>query len=481
MRHAPGGDRPDPDNSAVPDPIRRGRAPAGLPWWLDTPDAGPAAPPGPAAPGGPASPGGPAAPPDPAAASAGLAVGIVRTDGRAGHDPAEPRSDRQAAVAPSPRQGRWLDAGSRQAVGQRWLVGLLLLVLGAGAVVVRGVSFAPAERRTTGAGVPAPATTLAQATRQPVEGPLYGLQAVPEQAASPTRTLPARGPAPVTGASGSMIVRYGGWLWRQRLFGGPASPLGPVPDSPVVALSPDGQRLALVQTVQGRPTIQIRSVGGRIDRVVNGTGPAWSLDGRLAYVRIPRAVATTPSMSRNPQGPELRVIGDDSRSSVPLPAALGDAQAGWTGDGNVLLLGRGGSRAGLFRADVEGGRLEALSPARGDALTRGLLRPADAVGPLGDALAGVRPRLVALAPDGRRVALVTGVEDRSRLDVIGSSRRVRIDLPADRFRSVHWTPGGNLVWLNGQGRLWVVDMATRRVVATGPGLPRGARILGLVP
>ncbi|HEV8650731.1 MAG TPA: hypothetical protein VG276_15340 [Actinomycetes bacterium] len=385
------------------------------------------------------------------------------------------------AVAAPPRPA----AAVPPAAGQRWLVGLLVLVLGAGAVAVRGASFAPAERRTAGTQVAAPAPAVAQPSRQRARDPLYGFPVVPEQAARPLRTLPARGLAPVPGASGSMVVRYGGWLWRQRLSGGPASPVGPAPASPVLALSPDGEQLALVHTLRGRAMVEVRAIDGRVHLVVNGSGPAWSLDGRLAYVRTPsnqRAVAMTMSLSRSIPRPELRVVAGATWSTVPLPAAPADAQAGWTGDGDVLLLGRDGSQAGLFRVDVSRNRLEPLSPARaGAALARGLPRAADAAGPLGGALAGVPVSLVALAPDGRRVALVTRTQSRSRLDVIGSSGRASIDLPADRFKSVHWAPGGNLVWLHGAGHLWAVNVAKRRVAARSPGLPRGADVLGLVP
>jgi hypothetical protein len=368
--------------------------------------------------------------------------------------------------------------------GRRWLVGLLVLGLGVGAVAVRGPGFAPAERRTPAA-APAPATTLAQPGRQQATDPLSGFPVVPEPAARPGRALPTRGPAPVSGAAGSMIVRYGGWLWRQRMAGGPAAPVGPIPDTLVAALSPDGRQLALVHAVRGRQVVEVRTLDGHVQRVVNGSGPAWSRDGRLAYVRAPgsqRAVTMSMSLSRRIPGPELRVVGDGVWSTVPLPSTLGSARAGWTGDGKVLLLGRDRPMAGLFRVDVVRNRLESLSlAAGGEALALGLPRAADASGPLGNALAGTPPPLVALAPDGRRVALVTRANGRSRLEVAGPSGRVRIDLPIDRFRSVHWAPAGNLVWLHGTAHLWAVHLATRRVVGGAPGLPRGATVLGLVP
>jgi hypothetical protein len=368
--------------------------------------------------------------------------------------------------------------------GRRWLVGLLALGLVLGAVAARGPGFAPAERRPPAA-APAPATTVAQPGRQQATDPLSGFPVVPEPAARPGRALPTRGPAPVSGAAGSMIVRYGGWLWRQRLAGGPAAPVGPIPGTPVAALSPDGRQLALVHAVRGRQVVEVRTLDGHVQRVVNGSGPAWSRDGRLAYVRTPgsqRAVTMSMSLSRRVPGPELRVVGDGVWSTVPLPSTLGSARAGWTGDGKVLLLGRDRPMAGLFRVDVARNRLESLSPtAGGEALALGLPRAADASGPLGNALAGTPPLLVALAPDGRKVALVTRAKGGSRLEVAGPSGRVRIDLPVDRFRSVHWAPAGNLVWLHGTAHLWAVHVATRRVAGGTPGLPRGATVLGLVP
>ena len=375
--------------------------------------------------------------------------------------------------------------GQGRQVGQRWLVGLLVLVLGAGAVVVRNSGFAPAERRAAGARAVAPGTvTSGRPDQQQAWDSRYGSPLAPAQASRPGRTLPARKGAPVAGAAGSMAVRYGGWVWLQRLSGGRATPVAPVPDASVVALSPDGRRLALVRAVRGRPVVEVRTIGGRVHVLANGTGPAWSVDGRLAFVRTPgtqRAVTMTMSLSRNIPGPELRVVGGATWSTVPLPTALGEAQAGWTGDGNVVLLSPYGSMAGLFRVDVRRNRLESLSAARaGAALARGLPRPADAAGPLGAALSGVPASLVGLAPDGRRVALVTRVGGRARLEVLGSSGRTRIDLPADRFRSLHWAPGGHLVWLSGAHRLWAVNVANRRVVGE-PGLPRGADLLGLAP
>ena len=150
---------------------RRGRAPAEPSWWLyAVPDADPAT-------------------------SAVAAAGSVEPDGkpsqsRVGSDPAWVGSD-PSRVAPRPV------AAVPPAVGQRWLVGLLVLVLAAGAVAVRGASFAPAERRDAGVRVAAPAPTAAQPPQQRAGDPLYGLPVVPEQAARPLRTLPARGPAPV--------------------------------------------------------------------------------------------------------------------------------------------------------------------------------------------------------------------------------------------------------------------------------------------
>ena len=424
----------------APGPTRRPAAE--LPWWLEAASG--------AGPVGPAHPDADRGVEDPAAGTGPAAV-----------------------LAGPARPGR-PDRGAPPVVGQRWLVGLLLVLLGTGAVAVRGAPLAPAAEGAGGA--------RAAATRSiqvpPGQDPLSGVQVPPAPPSPPKRVL-ARPRTAVAGASGSLIVRYEGWLWRQRLAGGPAAVIGPVPDAPIGALSPDGGLLALVRSQRGRPMVEVRTVEGRVLSVANGTGPAWSLDGQLAYVRTPgsqRALTMSMSLSRGVPLPVLRVGGPSSWTSVPLPATLAEAQAGWTGDGNVPLVGRGG----LFRVDVEASRVEPLAAGGGAASARGLPRVQDA-GPLGGSLAGVPPDLVALAPGGRRVALVTRSGGRSRLEVAGSGRRTRVAMPADRFQSVHWSPAADRVWLVAARHLWAVGLATHRVVDAGPGLPAGASVLGLVP
>jgi hypothetical protein len=76
------------------------------------------------------------------------------------------------------------------------------------------------------------------------------------------------------------------------------------------------------------------------------------------------------------------------------------------------------------------------------------------------------------------VALVTGPAGRPQLEVRAAARRTTSRLPADRYRSVHWSPGGDVVWLEGEQALLAVDLASGRVGLAGPALPGGAELLG---
>jgi hypothetical protein len=304
--------------------------------------------------------------------------------------------------------------------------------------------------------------------------------------ARPRVALPGRGPMLGRGASGWMVVEYDGWLWRQPLAGGTPHPAARLPQGAVhVVLSPRGDRFALVRTRSWQTRVEVRSlVGGVVQAGSVGVNPAWSADGRLAFVRVGDRTRSAPSLSRPPSAAELHVVGARQLDVMPLPSALQAATVGWTGDGHPLLLPAGGSRLGLF--GVERGRLRQLLPAgapasrRPDALVNGLLRPRDAAGPLGAALAGVPRRLAALAADGQRVALVTGSREQPRLEVRAPGRRTTSGLPADRYLSVHWSVGGNFVWVEGERALLAVEAVSGRVVPAGPGLPAGARLLGFV-
>jgi hypothetical protein len=453
-RRAVAGSRP-------PHPHRRVRAAAGwqgLPTTLREPPApeepatapppGAGAEPGPATPDGtvggstgaaPASAGGTAPPPGGAPAGAGGPPG-----------PARGRRPRRLAVA---------------------VVGAVVVLTGLGRLVPEAPSEARAAR---------PATAVSpQLTRPP---------AVRLPTARPRAALPGRGPMLGRGASGWMVVEYDGWLWRQPLAGGTPHPAARLPQGAAhVVLSPSGDRFALVRTRSWQTRVEVRSLfGGVIQVGFNGLSPAWSPDGRLAFVRVGDRTRSAPSLSRPPSVAELHVVGERQLEVLPLPSALQAATVGWTGDGHPLLLPADGSRLGLF--GVERGRLRQLLPAgssaladrRPEALVNGLLRPRDAAGPLGAALAGVPRRLATLAADGQRVALVTGPREQPRLEVRAPGRRTISGLPADRYLSVHWSAGGNFVWVEGERALLAVEVVSGRVVPAGPGLPPGARLLGFV-
>jgi hypothetical protein len=350
-----------------------------------------------------------------------------------------------------------------------------------GAVVVlaglgRLVPEAPSEARTAPPAAPAqPRLVRPPAVRLPT--------------ARPRVLLPGRGPMLGRGASGWMVVEYDGWLWRQPLGGGAPHPAARLPQGTMhVVLSPRGDRFALVRTRSWQTRVEVRSlVGGMIESSSGGSSPAWSPDGRLAFVRLgDRTPRSAPSLSRPPAGGQLYVVGQRKLEVLPLPSALQSATVGWTGDGHPLLLPSDAGRLGLF--GVERGRLRQLLPAgsglpanrRPEALVNGLLRPHDAAGALGAALAGVPRRLAALAADGQRVALVTGPREQPRLEVRAPGRRITSGLPADRYLSVHWSVGGNFVWVEGKRALLAVEVVSGRVVPAGPGLPAGARLLGFV-
>jgi hypothetical protein len=308
--------------------------------------------------------------------------------------------------------------------------------------------------------------------------------------AKPRVSLPARGPMLGQGASGWMVVEYDGWLWRQPLAGGPPSPSARLPQgASSVVLSPKGDRFALVRTRSWQSRVEVRSlVGGVIEAGAGGFAPAWSPDGRLAFVGLESGgrAASSPSLSRPPSAPELRVVDGRQSEALALPRGLHSATVGWTGDGHPLLLSADAGRLGLF--GVEQGRLRRLLPGgsgplasgRAEALVKGLLRPRDAAGPLGAALARVPDRLAALAQGGQRVALVTGPREQPRLELHAPGRHSTAGLPADRYLSVHWSPGGNFVWVEGERALLAVEAASGRVVPAGPALFPGTRLLGFV-
>jgi hypothetical protein len=310
--------------------------------------------------------------------------------------------------------------------------------------------------------------------------------------ARPRVALPARGPMLGRGASGWMVVEYDGWLWRQPLGGGSPHPVARLPQGTgQVALSPRGDRVVVVRSSRfhsWQTRVEVRSlVGGVLEAGATGFGPAWSPGGRLGFVAVADGglTGTSPSRSRHPTGPELHLVGAGKVEVLALPPWLHGVKVGWAGDGHPVLLPPDAT-GGLF--EVEHGRLlrvlsaghGALARGRDGALATGLLRPRDAAGPLGAALASVPSSLAALAPHGQRVVLVTGPAERPRLEVRASGLRTTSGLPADRYRSVHWSPGGDFVWVEGRQALLAVEVASGRVVPAGPALPQTAELLGFV-
>jgi hypothetical protein len=451
----------------------------GLPTTLREPPEEPATAP---LPGGSGERARRAAPQEPATAAptdgsgGGARLAAPGSAGRA----AEPAGGVPASAhgAPPPDTGPPAPAGAPAGpVRGRWrrIAGAVL-----GAVVVltvlgRLVPEAPSEARAARPAAPVgPQLTRPPALRLPT--------------ARPRLTLPGRGPMLGRGASGWMVVEYDGWLWRQPLAGGTPHPAARLRQGAGhVVLSPSGDRFALVRTRSWGTRMEVRSLlGGGIQFAAAGVSPAWSPDGRLAFVRVSDRSRSAPSLSRPPVGAQLHVVGQRKLEVLPLPSTLQSATVGWTGDGHPLLLSSDASRLGLF--GVERGRLRQLLPAgsgppanrRPEALVNGLLRPHDAAGTLGAALAGVPRRLAALAADGQRVALVTGAREQPRLEVRAPGRRITSGLPADRYLSVHWSVGGNFVWVEGERTLLAVEVVSGRVVPAGPGLPAGARLLGFV-
>jgi hypothetical protein len=367
----------------------------------------------------------------------------------------------------SARPSRWLVVG---VLG----VGVLLAGLG------RLLPLAPAAPQPTRAA----STAGSLRTRQPL---------VVLPTARPRVALPARGPMLGRGASGWMVVEYDGWLWRQPLGGGAPHPVARLPQGTgQVVLSPRGDRVVVVRSSRfhsWQTRVEVRSlVGGVLQAGASGFGPVWSPDGRLAFVAVADAglTGTSPSRTRHPTGPELHLVGDGTVEVLALPGGMHGVKVGWAGDGHPVLLPPVATGGGLF--EVEHGRLlrvlaaghGALARGRDGALTTGLLRPRDAAGPLGATLASLPSSLAALAPDGQRVVLVTGPAERPRLEVRAAGLRTTSGLPADRYRSVHWSPGGDFVWVEGAQALLAVEVASGRVVPAGPALPQTAELLGFV-
>jgi hypothetical protein len=399
-----------------------------------------------------------AAPPSGGAAGDGVAweSGTAGRGAAAGHG----GSGREPA-----RPSRWLVVG---------VLGVGVVMLGLGRLLPLVPMGAPPARASSTAGGPRPRPPL-----------------VVLPTARPRVVLPARGPMLGRGASGWMVVEYDGWLWRQPLGGGAPHPVARLPQSASkVALSPRGDRVVLVRSGQQhswQTRVEVRSlVGGVLEEGAIGFGPSWGPGGQLAFVAVAAEgqVGVPPGQNRHPTGPELHLVGESKVDVLTLPGGMHGVKLGWTGDGHPVLLPQDALRSGLF--DVERGHLRRVLPAGhgalasgpAGALTTGLLRPRDAAGPLGGALASVPSSLAALAPEGRRVALVTGPAERPRLEVRAAGRRTTSGLPADRYRSVHWSPGGDFVWLESEQAVIAVEVVSGRVVPAGPALPEGAELLG---
>jgi len=336
---------------------------------------------------------------------------------------------------------------------------------------------------------------LAPTARPAAAGPLRTRQpSVLLPTARPRVALPARGPMLGRGASGWMVFAYAGWLWRQPLGGGVPDPVSRLPEGTgQVALSPRGDRVVLVRNSRFHSwltRVEVRSlVGGVLQAGSSGFGPAWGPGGRLAFVAVVDGGLTTgmsPSRNRHPTGPELHLVGDGTVEVLPLPHGMHGVKLGWAGDGHPVLLRPEATGGGLFEVEHDH-LLQVLSAGHGaltrggdGALTTGLLRPRDAAGPLGTTLAAVPSTLAALSPDGQRVVVVTGPAERPRLEVRAAGLRTTSGLPADRYRSVHWSPGGDFVWVEGAQGMVAVEVASGRIVPAGPALPETAELLGFV-
>jgi Tol biopolymer transport system component len=122
----------------------------------------------------------------------------------------------------------------------------------------------------------------------------------------------------------------------------------PTPDALSIALSPDGQKLAFVATVDGPPQLWVRSLDADSSKPLPGTDratyPFWSPDSRsigfFADGRLKR----------------IDVAGGDVQT---LAAAGGGRGASWSKDGVIVFAPL--STTGLFRVSASGGEVTAAT------------------------------------------------------------------------------------------------------------------------